>query len=76
MINLTSAVDDYLTTRRALGYKLEVHRLVLYPFVAHLATIGAETSPSTTHSAGQHNHPTPRYGLPPKSASSGCSPVT
>ena len=42
MINLTSAVDDYLATRHALGYKLEVHRLVLYPFVAHMAAIGAE----------------------------------
>lgn len=42
MIDMTSMVDDYLATRHALGYKLEVHRLVLYPFVTHMAAIGAE----------------------------------
>ncbi len=42
MIDFTSAVDDYLATRRALGYKLQIHRVVLYPFAAHLAAIQAE----------------------------------
>jgi integrase/recombinase XerD len=42
MTDFTAALDDYLATRHAMGYKLEVHRLVLRRFVAHLETIGAE----------------------------------
>jgi integrase len=42
MTDFTAALDDYLATRHAMGYKLEVHRLVLRRFVAHLETIGAD----------------------------------
>jgi integrase/recombinase XerD len=42
MTDFTAALDDYLATRHAMGYKLEVHRLVLRRFVAHLEAIGAE----------------------------------
>lgn len=42
MTDFTSTLDDYLATRHAMGYKLDVHRLVLRRFVAHLEAIGAE----------------------------------
>jgi len=37
-----AAADDYLTTRRAMGYKLTYHGFVLREFANHLETAGAE----------------------------------
>jgi integrase len=42
MTDVSSALTDYLTTRHAMGYKLDVHRLVLRHLVEHLEAIGAE----------------------------------
>ena len=42
MTDFASALDDFLATRHAMGYKLDVHRLVLRRFVGHLEAIGAE----------------------------------
>ena len=43
MSSLRAAVDDYLTVRRALGYKLRMHGLLLREFVSYLEQVGAET---------------------------------
>jgi integrase/recombinase XerD len=43
MSALRAAVDDYLTVRRALGYKLRMHGLLLREFVSYLEQAGAET---------------------------------
>jgi integrase len=42
MTDFASALDDFFATRHAMGYKLNVHRLVLRRFVGHLEAIGAE----------------------------------
>ncbi len=42
MTDFASALDDFFATRHAMGYKLNVHRLVLRRFVEHLEAIGAE----------------------------------
>ena len=43
MSALTGALDDYLTVRRALGYKLVDHGIFLPDFVAYLEAAGAST---------------------------------
>jgi integrase len=43
MSALTRALDDYLTVRRALGYKLVDHGIFLPDFVAYLDAAGAST---------------------------------
>jgi integrase/recombinase XerD len=43
MSALTRALDDYLTVRRALGYKLVDHGIFLPDFVAYLEAAGAST---------------------------------
>lgn len=43
MSTLRAAVEDYLTVRRALGYKLRMHGLLLREFVSYLEQAGAET---------------------------------
>jgi integrase/recombinase XerD len=40
--NLSLAADDYLATRRAMGYKLGEQGRLLRQFVAHLEAVGAE----------------------------------
>ena len=42
MTDFATALDDFLATRHAMGYKLDAHRLVLSHFVGHLEAIGAE----------------------------------
>jgi integrase len=42
MTAFASAADDYLATRRALGYKLLQQGQMLYQFVDHLDAVGAE----------------------------------
>jgi integrase/recombinase XerD len=43
MTDLSLAVEEYLTIRRALGYKLESHGRLLADFVGYLEAIGADT---------------------------------
>lgn len=43
MSTLSGSVDDYLSVRRALGYKLREHGYVLPDFVAYLEATGAAT---------------------------------
>ncbi len=43
MSGLRQALDDYLTIRRALGFKLERAGLLLADFVTHLEAGGADT---------------------------------
>jgi integrase len=42
MTDFASAVDDYLATRRAMGYKLAYQGQMLSQFAAHLDAVGAE----------------------------------
>lgn len=42
MTNFTAAAEDYLATRRAMGYKLAYHGSLLRQFVGHLEGAGAE----------------------------------
>jgi integrase len=42
MTDFSLAADDYLATRRAMGYKLGEHGRLLRQFVTHLETVGAE----------------------------------
>jgi hypothetical protein len=42
MIDYPAAVDDYLRTRRAMGYKLAQDGRLLHHFAAYLQTVGAE----------------------------------
>jgi integrase/recombinase XerD len=62
MTTLARALDDYLATRRALGFKLRRDGLLLPDFVSHLRTIGKRfvtaaaavawaSQPSTAHPA-------------------------
>jgi integrase/recombinase XerD len=43
MSSLRDAADDYLTMRRALGYKLEIHGQHLENFISHLEGVNAQT---------------------------------
>lgn len=43
MSMLRGAVEDYLTVRRALGYKLKQHDLLLREFIAYLEQVGADS---------------------------------
>jgi hypothetical protein len=48
MIRLRQAVDEYLLTRRALGFKLKDEERLLRSFLAYMEMVGAEEL-STTH---------------------------
>lgn len=43
MINLRQPVDDYLTLRRALGFKLRHYDRMLFDFVDYVEQVGAPT---------------------------------
>ena len=43
MTGIRQAIDDYLTVRRALGYKLEDHGWLLASFASYMETAGAAT---------------------------------
>jgi len=55
MSALRQSVDDYLTVRRALGYKLTIHGRVLPQFVEVSRTAGR---------VGDHHQPGARMGHP------------
>ena len=54
MSELRSAIEQYLTVRRALGYKLVLAERLLRLFCTHCETIGALESPPSLRSAGRH----------------------